>query len=72
MCAEGKANDVVDVDGSYLHKKHKALVEAGKEVSSLSKPLPPLCGWMAITQENFKTMADKIPLITSGIRPTLY
>ena len=47
MCAEGKANDVVD-------EEHKALVEAGKEVSSLSKPLPPLCGWMAITQENFK------------------
>ena len=61
--------DVVDVDGSYLYKKRKALEESGQLVAPLDVPLAPITGWETITENNFKDMAKKLPSITSG---TLY
>ena len=40
---------VVDVDGSYLPRKHEQLKQAGVLVAPLS---PPLGGWETVTEEN--------------------
>ena len=39
VIAEGKGDAVVDVDGSYLYKKYKQMVDAGSGVSPLGPPV---------------------------------
>ena len=38
VIAEGMGDAVVDVDGSYLYKKYKQMVDAGSSVSPLGPP----------------------------------
>ena len=52
---------VVDVDGSYLARKHHQLQQAGVNVAVLGLPPVPPRGWIAITENNFKEIAPKIP-----------
>ena len=65
--SDGQANAIVDVDGSYLYKKHKSLLEAGEEIAPHDPPLQPKFGWSAINEQNYTTMAKKIPPVTSGM-----
>jgi len=45
MCiAQQEAAPLVDVDGLYLYKKHRALTEAGKQVAPLPLPTVPMSG----------------------------
>ena len=67
IVSDGRANAVIDVDGSYLYKKYKQLSDAGKKVSlPLSPPQPP-SGWITVTQENHTTLAPRLPPVTAGI-----
>ena len=65
--ASGKASEVVDVDGSYLYKKHKDMNEKGENVVPLKPPMPPPLGWVTVTKENYSTIASSIPPVTAGI-----
>ena len=57
---------IVDVDGSYLYKNDKSLVEAGKHV------IPPLCppsppsGWRAVNKHSCQMVGPSIPTVTAG------
>lgn len=58
---------VVDVDGSYLYRKYKILTNAGEHVSLPSlPPLPPISGWIVMTNENYQSLAPTIPPVTQG------
>ncbi len=63
---EGKGEEVVDVDGSYLYKKHKALADAGVQVKDLEAPPPPVNGWVTLTRDNCANESSKMPPVTSG------
>ncbi len=63
---EGKGEEVVDVDGSYLYKKHKALSDAGVQVKDLVAPPPPVNGWITLTHDNCVNESSKMPPVTSG------
>ena len=52
---------VVDVDGSYLYKKHRTLTEAGHTLAPLSPPAPPPSGWVTITEENHLQVSLDLP-----------
>ena len=54
---------VIDVDGSYLPHKHEQLMEAGVQVSTLC---PSPGGWEAVTEDNHRDMAQKIPVVLPG------
>ena len=58
--------EVVDVDGSYLYRKHKVVADAGMRVAPLPLPSPPLSGWESVSQENVAEIAKKVPHVTSG------
>ena len=58
---------VVDVDGSYLYRKHQRLFESGFKVAPLDVPCPPITGWECITDENVCSVAPKVPRVTSGV-----
>ena len=71
VCRIRKANSdnlpVVDVDGSYLERKHKQMMDAGMTVSPLGAPTgTPLAGWEVMTEANVKDLAKKLPRVTSG------
>ena len=71
VCRIRKANSdnlpVVDVDGSYLERKHKQMMDAGITVASLGAPTgTPLAGWEVMTEANVKDLAKKLPRVTSG------
>ena len=57
----------MDVDGSYLEKKRRRLLEMGVEVAQLPLPsdLPPQ-GWTEITDKNCDQWSAKLPDMTSG------
>ncbi len=57
---------VVDVDGSYLHRKREHMIASGKEVAPLDLPSSPLSGWQEVNKDNFKEMAKEIPCVTPG------
>lgn len=57
---------VVDVDGSYLVRKHQKLQQSGINVAPLKKPSIPLTGWESINDTNFKESTTKMPKLTSG------
>ena len=71
LCRICKANSdnlpVVDVDGSYLERKHKQMMDAGMTVAPLGAPTgTPLAGWEVMTEGNVKDTAKKLPRVTSG------
>ena len=56
----------MDVDGSYLYKKHKILTEAGQRLVPLTSPAPPPSGWVTVSSENYLQVAPNLPTITPG------
>ena len=54
---------IVDVDGSYLHRKQQSLKHSGVQVAPLP---PPLAGWEIVTDSNVDTVSVNIPIVTSG------
>ena len=65
---KAKSDDlpVVDVDGSYLQRKHKQMKDTGMTVAALSATTTPLAGWEVMTEANVKDLAKKLPRVTSG------
>ena len=57
---------VVDVDGSYLIRKHQKLQQAGINVAPLKLPSVPLTSWDSINDKNFTEATRKVPKLTSG------
>ena len=58
---------VIDVDSTYLYKKHQRLALSGANVAPLTHPIPPLSGWESVTETNVKVLAKEVPRVTSGI-----
>lgn len=56
----------MDVDGSYLYKKHKTLTEAGHRLAPLIPPAPPPSGWVTVSSENYLQVAPDLPTVTAG------
>ena len=56
----------MDVDGSYLSRKHQKLESQGLAVVPLGIPDVPLLGWESVTVTNYMDMAKKIPCVTPG------
>ena len=56
----------MDVDGSYVYRKYKSLAESGVQVELPINPPPPLSGWIVVKEDNYRTIAPSIPLVTSG------
>ncbi len=67
---ESESAEVVDVDGSFLYKKHQRLTATGVSVAPLD-PSQPLSGWESVTEANVKTLAKSVPKVTSGNIPCL-
>ena len=65
---EAKKNKtpVIDVDGSYLFRKHQQLLSQGLPLVPLDIPSTPLTGWEPVNAGNYFEMAKKIPRLTSG------
>jgi len=65
--AKEKGATVVNVDGSYLHKKRARLIEEGNTVPPLPIPTetPPL-GWTEITADNYPKCSSALPNISPG------
>lgn len=61
---------MIDVDGSYLPRKHEQLKQAGVQVAPLSPPPIPPGGWEAVTEDNHRDMAEKIPTVLPGRIPS--
>lgn len=59
-------NPIVDVDGSFLHRKYLSLANAGKNVAVPGPPTPPLTGWKLVSESTLQDVALHIPLVTSG------
>eukprot|EP00731_Ephydatia_muelleri_P022006 Em0014g597a len=66
LLSEQEQEKIVDVDGSYTHRKYECLKEAGEQVLMPSNPPPPLTGWKQVTDANFKYIARSIPQVTSA------
>ena len=65
--AESEGTNIVDVDGSYLYRKYRSIVEAGETtVAQLEPSPPPLTGWKAVTSVTCEEIAPSIPVVTSG------
>ena len=57
---------VIDIDGSYLARKHQQLQESGVNVAPLGLPPIPPSGWTAVTENNFKQIVKKMPRMMPG------
>ena len=60
---------VVDVDGSYLSRKHQQLLAAGVSVVPLGPPTLPPSGWSWITmgEANYAEVARKMTRMLPGL-----
>jgi hypothetical protein len=71
VVAEGKGDAVVDVDGSYLYKKYKRMVDAGSSISPLGPPQQPPQGWVALplsaSEIESSTLVSSLPSVTAGL-----
>ena len=65
--AQKSQKEIVDVDGSYLYRKHQLLLSKGKSVVPLSLPGIPLSGWERVDKGNYTLVAKKIPCVTPGM-----
>ena len=63
---------VIDVDGSYLARKHQQLQVDGVNVAPLGVPPIPPSGWNAVSETNFKEAVEKMPKMMSGNKKTLF
>lgn len=54
---KSKELDVVDVDGSYLYRKHQSLQSMGMSVVPLPLPCVSLRGWEQVNEGNYTAMA---------------
>ena len=63
---------VIDVDGTYLYKKHQRFALKDANVALLTLPIPPLSGWESVTESNVKALAKKVPRVKSGTYDFLY
>lgn len=66
ILAEQDQTSIVDVDGSYIHRKYVSLREAGEQVLLPADPPPPLTGWKEVTEATYEDLAGCIPQVTSG------
>ena len=57
---------LVDVDGSYLPQKYEQLKQEGVQVAPLRPPPMPPGGWEAVTEENHRDIAKKVPVVLPG------
>lgn len=64
--ADLQCSKVVDVDGSYLYRKYRSLVDSGVTVSFPECPPPPITGWLSVSSNNCATISLSIPTVTSG------
>ena len=64
---KSKKLDMVDVDGSYLYRKHQSLQSMGMSVVTLPLPCVPLRGWEQVNEGNYTAMAKKIPCVPPGV-----
>ena len=68
--AQKRGAKVVDVDGTYLEKKRKKLLEAGELVpEAVSLPAFPLDGWRTISPGTSIVLETNFPSVSHG---TLY
>ena len=58
---------VVDVDGTYLEKKHQRLVSQGINVAPLPVPQIPLCGWIDITDATPASLDADFPCVSPSV-----
>ena len=65
--AEQEKASIVDVDGSYTHKKYLSLTDAGLQVLLPQPPCPPLAGWQSVKETTHQSVATSIPQVTSGM-----
>ena len=65
--AKVEGTQVVDVDGSYLSRKHQELKNSGVDVVPLDPPSIPLVGWEKLLPKSYMTFSDKIPKMLAGI-----
>ena len=63
--AKKEGSKVIDVDGSYLYKKHQL---QGSICSTDNATIPdvPLSGWETVDTSNYSDMSKKIPMVTHG------
>lgn len=54
---------VIDIDGSYLPRKHRDLCASGVPCDPLPLPSQPPLGWKVIESSNHEQMAKHIPAI---------
>lgn len=70
IITQGKAESVVDVDGSYLYKKYKLLTDLGTNVNPLGPPPLPLQGWISVplspTASASPSLVSSLPSVTAG------
>ena len=57
---------MIDVDWSYLARKHQQLQVDGVNVAPLGIPSVPPSGWNAMTETDCKEAVEKMPKLTSG------
>ena len=62
--------EVVDVDGSHLHKKGKHFENTGDLMASLDPHLPQSSDEEAVTEAYASDVAKNIPPVTSGVMYT--
>ena len=61
---------VIDVDGSYLVRKHEQLHQAGVKVAPLGPPSLPLSGWITINiRMNPQRFPNSVARYTDSISP---
>ena len=57
----------MDVDGSYLSRKHQQLRAAGVSVVPLGPPTLPPSGWITMGEANYAEVARKMPRMLPGL-----
>ena len=71
--AKSEQLPIVNVDGSYLYKKHHELSHSGVSVPHLDPPSsPPITGWETATEKNVSSIATRLPVVTSGMCDLLF
>ena len=53
----------MDIDGSYLARKHTSTSSSGLTCAPLPLPDEPPLGWNDVTEENREEMAEQIPAV---------
>jgi hypothetical protein len=57
---------VIDVDGSYLYRKHQQMKQQSRNVAPLGLPPPPVSGWELVCEDNHRDISSRIPKVTQG------